>query len=305
MITANSIKTYIKSNETIGSLRADFILALIPAIIWSFVHFGLKALITIIISIASVSITDLLLSIITDRKLTKPTAYSVFCAVLFAMTLYSDTSLILCIVGAALIPLFFRLFGGEGKCSFFIPIISREIANLLVPNGMNTPENLPINSIISETIPEENVTELILGLRAGMLGSISILAVLLGALYLIFRKSADFKVTAAYVVSFAALSLAFPAIEARAIESTLYEFIASDLLFVAFFILTDYSSTPSNAAHRYIKGVACAVLTFLLRTPEATYNAYFIAIIVVDMLSPLFNTAMNRIKIAKEISNAE
>ena len=147
MLSSTSVKNYLRSPETVSSVRMDFILALIPIIIWSIMTLGLRVALVIAVSVITVILSETIINLISCKKFTAPSIYIVYCGIFFALTLFSTTSILMCVLGAFLIPVLSKLLDAKGNSTFFIPLLSREIGGLLMPGGLNVPEKLPYNDI--------------------------------------------------------------------------------------------------------------------------------------------------------------
>jgi len=305
MNNKNSAKTYLKAHENSISVRMDFLLALIPSILWSVIRYKTEALVLIFVSVGTTVITEFILNSILNRKISVPSVYTVYCGVFYALTLYSSTSLLIAASGAVLIPLLKKMLSAKGKCLYFVPLVVREVVFLMLPNQINTPEGMPYESIVKGIIPNESPLELILGMPDGVLGSLSVIAVVIGGIYIVLRKSTEFKVSLAYISTTILLTFIFPLIEARGAESSLYELLSSEALFITFFVLTDMPSTPEKKIEKYLKGILCAVITFTLTRTDLTINAFFMAIVISETIMPIFNVGINQLISAKERKNAE
>lgn len=305
MNNSYSVKTYLKSIETPLSLRFDYIIALIPLIISVIIRFNISAIL-FSAAIISVSISDIILKSIYNKKLSLPSIYTIYAAIVFVLTLYPTTSIYIAILGAVLISIFTNLLGGEENCFIFTPLISRIIVFSILLQHIHIPQNLPYNNIVDGILPEQSTLELFIGTSDGNLYTASAAALLMGAIYLLIRKTLDFKACSAYLMVSTVLSFIFPMIEGRAIESLVYEYLTGGIIFVAFFVLTDMSSTPVNSNIRYLKGVLCAILTFVYKVYVSSYDpldCYYTAVVATDVIVIILCILSNKIKIAKEMKN--
>ncbi len=300
-----SVNTYLKSPETTYTISIDYILALLPIIFWSIIRFKLTTAVIVSSCVFADIITDVVFKFLSKKKLTPPSLKSIYGALIFSLTLYPETSHVVAIVGAIILSILFNILNSEGNSYIFVPLVARVITFALMPKEFNAPEQTPYFSILNGMIPNESPVELFLGSADVTLGSLSIVAILLGGLYLIFRKSSDFRASSAYLLLSLILSLAFPIIKARGVESTLYELLSSEMLFITFFVLTDMQSTPKKKGLRYLKGALCALLTFTIKKINYTIDGFYIGIIVVDLLFSIICMISDKIEFAKECKNEQ
>lgn len=300
-----SVKTYLKSKETAYSIRADFIIALIPMVMWSIIRFKLHALALISSTLISALVLDFLIKSISNKKLSPPSLYSVYCSLVLSATYYADTTIPFALVSGAILSIFIYLLGGEKKCFIFTPVAARLFSSCILSAGLNQPNVVPFNNIIHGTIPNESPVQFLLGINATPIGTGAILFVSLGGIYLILRKAFDTKSSITYLMTSIGLSFIFPAIEARGVESIVYELVASEMLFVFFFALSDLPSNPTANIDRYLKGFICALITFIIKKTSYTTECFLVAVIATDMLMPIITMLRKSLNNIKERKNAE
>ena len=292
--------TFIKTSESSLSLRLDFIIALVPALIWSFVRFGTDALITVLLSVATAAATDVLLYFFKNLKFRAPSLYSIYCGMIFGAMLYAQTHILLTILGSVLCILLIYIMGGEGKCFLFAPVVARFLIFCLLPYRINKPDKLPLEVLFNGELPKETVYDLVLGMSQNIVGAVSALAMIFAIIYLWIRKACDFKSSFAYIACSFALSFAFPAFQGRGVESAIFELLAGEILFAAAFILTDFSSSPKSVSLKFIQGAVCALITFALRQIGYATDSVFLAVLCTNMISHIVSEV---IYVIREVKN--
>lgn len=285
----NVKKTFVKSIETVNTIRADYIIALIPAIIWSIFRFGFHAFEILAIAIASCVVSDLLIRFLLERKMSAPSLYSLYCGAFLGLSLYPSTSVLIAGLSGVICAFVLSILGGSGKCFVFAPIAARIIAFELIPNRINKPENMSFETLLNGELPTESAFDFMLGSTMGALGSVSLIAIAIGAVYLLIRKSADFRVSVSYILVAALLYFIFPLIQDNGAETAMYEIMSGEIIFAAVFALTDFAALPESSQGKYAKGALCAILTYILRRCGFTADAVFLAILISDVISALFS----------------
>lgn len=277
-------KAYVRSEETSFSLRLDYILATLPVIIWAVIRFGFSAFMVLTLSVASALVTDFVCRSVKERRIIKPSLYAAFCGILFSFMLYEEVPYIFVVFGGALTAAFVNVFGGEGKSIVFAPVVVRVLLYGFFDGFLPVPADLPYESLILKRIPAQSVFGCSLGAVEGSFGTISAVALVFGAIYLLLRKNVDFTVSVAYLITAAVLFFVFPCIQGSNLESMTYELLTSGVIFVAAFLLNDYSLLQNKTAHKIVIGVICGALTFAFRLlgfdHQAVYVAYLTSVLV-------------------------
>ncbi len=277
--------TFIKTADSVTSIRADFIIALLPAIIWGAVRFGMHSVYVMAAALLGAALSHILFGFFTEGKFILPSLYTVFCGLSFGLMLYQNTSVLLAAAGGALSVFIVILLGGEGKCPVFAPIVARLIIFQLLPYRINKPERLPLEILFSGELPSDSTFDLVLGMTSGIIGGVSVIALLVGLLYLLIRKTADHKTVLSYIAVSVALSFIFPTFEGRGMESAIIELLSGEILFVSIFALSDYSSAAKSFIGKIACGAACAVLTFVLRKNGFVSESVFISVTTVQIVA--------------------
>lgn len=283
-------RSFLRSPESEFSLRADFLIALLPVILWSVIRFGIKALVSIAVCALSAAAADVLLHLFSTFKFKAPSLHIIYCGAVLALTFYSETKIPVMIVGGAVCTLLIYLMGGAAKSFVFAPLVSRIFLMGLLPDMINKPTGLPLEALFEGNMPDETLYELILGMENGAIGSASAIAILLGIIYLWIRKAADFNASLVYLIVSFALSFAFPAIVGRGVESAMYELLSGEVLFACAYVVTDYASGPRSYFGRFMKGILCALLTFIFRRFGFAAESVFLSLICTNIVTYVFSS---------------
>lgn len=263
-------------------LMLDVILALLPALVWATVSFGLRAL-----TVAAVSVAGCVFFEWGYRKLMKlDGTIGDLSAVV--------TGLLLAFVCPVTIPYwtiligdFFaiivvkQLFGGIGK-NFMNPALAARAflfswpvimttwvvpgthVSLLGSNADAVTAATPLASLHQGGLPAESLPELLLGKNGGCMGEVSALLLLLGGLYLVLRRVISLRIPLAYLGTVAVLTVLFP----RGNDPILWmtsQLLSGGLMLGAWFMATDYVTSPVTGWGQVIYGVGCGCITVLIR----------------------------------------
>ena len=123
-----------------------------------------------------------------------------------------------------------------------------------------------------------------LGVRPGCIGETCALALLLGALYLLIRGVIKITIPAAYLLTFSCIMLIGSGFD---LTYTAYELLSGGLLLGAFFMATDYTTSPINTAGKVVFGVGCGVLTAVIRLFGSLPEGVSYSILLMNIACPL------------------
>ena len=161
-------------------------------------------------------------------------------------------------------------------------------SDLLLLNGVS--DVTPITSLLSGLLPEEGVYDLLLGRHGGLIGEVSILMILIGGVYLYFRKRIRPEAPLVMLATLAALSYAFPFAGTR-LEFLTAQMFSGGVMFVAVYLLPMYGTLPYGGLGRILYGFLCGVLTYIFRRYYQGYDGVYLAILIsaafVRFLEPL------------------
>lgn len=291
---------HIRGNFRTNRIMLDVVIALMPALavgVW--VH-GLRAVLVTALSMACAVVFERLYSLVTKSRNTVSDCSALVTGLLLAMTLPVSVPLWQVVVGNFFaIVVVKALFGGLGQNIFNPALSARAFLMLIYPAGLTRYPGLdgvtaatPLHHMVMPSLPEESLLDMFLGICPGSIGEVSALALLAGGVYLVVRKVISPRIPLAYVGTVAVLSLIF-----HKTDSTLlwmgYSVLSGGLLLGAIFMATDYATSPVTAKGQLIYGVACGVLTLLLRYfgifPEGVTYAILLmnaCVWVIDRFTP-------------------
>lgn len=313
---------YIRKPVSTKRMMNDVLIAMIPVVGFSIYMFGQDAIIRIIISL----VVMILLEAIAFGMMNKPVKSEDFkvrlksryknytinnitapaaSAVIFAMIIPSQLPIYAVIVGASFgIIVAKMLFGGLGSNIFNVAATGRIFIGLALTDmfsGTYTKIDLiagatPLGSLrgglgFPNVMNSYSIMEMFIGRIPGSMGEISALAILIGAAYLIIRRSADFRPMLASISTFIILMLlaGFKLHPGQAFEYMLFQLFAGGLMFGVVFMVTDPVTSPFTKPGRWIYGMFIGVLVVLIRLFGAFPEGMAFAIIFANMFVPLID----------------
>ena len=282
-----SSSPHIRSNENTRSIMLDVIIAMLPALVWAIYNFGFKALISVVVSVVACLFWEWLYR----KLLKKPQAIGDLSAVVTGMLLAfvcpPELPWWALIIGAFFsIVVVKQLYGGIG-CNFLNPALAGRAILLASYATAMTTWSLPsskkaLADVISTATPlqimkegtAEKFTELttnytvgdmFIGRIGGSLGEVSALALLLGGAWLLIRKVISWHTPVAFIGTVAILTLISAPAGIDNVQYMLYNVFGGGLMLGAFFMATDYATSPVTKPGQLIFGIGCGLITCFIR----------------------------------------
>ena len=288
---------HIRTAETVESVMYDVVIALIPAFAMAVYSFGVRALILTAVSVATCIATEYIWQKILKRDIEAFDGSAILTGILFAFVVPVGMGLQYVIVGNFVaITLGKIVYGGLGHNIFNPALIGRAFVQASWPVAITTfaydgkagatvldamKRGIPLtDSLIYEG--GNQYINAFLGQMGGCLGETSALALLIGGVYLIYKKQIDWKVPAVMIGTVFVLTWAMGA-------DPLMQIFSGGLFLGAFFMATDMVTSPTTSKGRVVFALGLGVLISLIRMkggyPEGT--AY--AILIMNGVVPLID----------------
>lgn len=303
---------HIRSAWTTQKIMLNVIIALCPALIMSTYIFGIKALLLTVICCTCCVLLEFLFNKITKREETISDLSAVVTGMLLAFNLPVDLPIYMAIIGCFVAIVIVKcLFGGIGQ-NFANPAITARIVLMMSFAGSMTKWTAPFSwkegvdatvsatPLAADTLP--SMSDMFFGFRAGCLGETCIAALLLGGLYLIFTGLVRPTTPICFIGTVAILSFLYGGCD---VNFMLYQLMSGGLILGAFFMATDYATTPLTTKGKIIFGVGCGLITFAIRQFASMPEGVSFSILVLNCLTPLIDRftaprALGAIKPEKE-----
>ena len=279
---------HIRSNETTRSIMLDVIIALLPALAFAIFNFGLRALTLTAVSVIGCMFWEWLYRKLMKKPQSVGDLSAVVTGMLLAFVCPVTTPYWMIIIGGFFsIIVVKQLFGGIGK-NFVNPALAGRAFLLGSYAGVMTTwidatqNKAPLMGSTADIVTAAtplaymktgnmagltetySVMDMFLGKTGGSLGEISAAMLILGGLYLIWRKVINWQTPVAYIATVAVLSFLFPK-AGSSLEWMLYSVFGGGLMVGAFFMATDYATSPVTKKGQLIFGIGCGLFTVLIR----------------------------------------
>ncbi len=301
----------VRTNTDTRRLMLDVIIALCPAAIWAVVQFGVSALVVMVSSVASAVFFEWGYRKLMKKSATIDDLSAVLTGLLLAMTLPPTAPWWLPVVGTFFaIVVVKQLYGGIGK-NFLNPALAGRaflLASYALTMGTFTaPKALkgavdgitmatPLSYLYgSSPMPAYyTIRNLFLGLIPGSIGELSSLLLLAGGLYLIARKVISWRIPVSFIGTVALLTLIFGHSGFGRIDWMLFNVLSGGLVLGAFFMATDYATSPVTLNGQLLYGCGCGVLTVLIRTFGGFPEGVSYAILIMNLCTWAIDKGFHR-----------
>ena len=286
-----SSNPHIRSHDTTAKIMLMVVIALLPASAFGIFHFGLRALLLILISIATCVLTEYTYEKLMHRKITIGDFSAVVTGLLLALNLPVSAPWWIPVFGGVFAILIVKQrFGGLGQ-NFMNPALGARCFLLISFTGRMT--NFAFDGFTGATPlaalkagESVNLMDMFLGNTAGTIGETSVLAILLGAAILLWFGIIDLRIPGTYLASFALFAVLFGGhgLDGQYLVAQLC---GGGLMLGAFFMATDYVTTPITKKGQLVYGCILGILTGLFRIFGNAAEGVSYAIIIGNLLVPL------------------
>ena len=284
-----SASPHIRSKVTTSNIMLMVLIALLPATVFGIFNFGLSALVVVIVTTASAVLTEYVYQKLMHKKVTIGDYSAAVTGLLLALNMPPTAPWWMCVLGSVFAILVVKqVFGGLGQ-NFMNPALGARCFLLISFTGRMTTF---VYDGVSGATPlallkageQVNIKDMFIGNIAGTIGETSVIALLIGAIFLLVKGIIDIRIPAAYIVTFAAFTLIFGGFD---FTYTLAHLCGGGLMLGAFFMATDYVTCPITPNGKILFGICLGILTGLFRMFGGSAEGVSYAIIIGNILVPL------------------
>ncbi len=329
---ANTKDIYLSSSPhfTLGrSTRGVMLMVLIsllPECVYGVVIFGIRALVTILVSVASCVLFEYLFQKITKQAVVVDNLSAAVTGVLLALVLPSTIPAWMVVIGALVAVVVAKgLFGGignnvfnpalTGRAFMFMSFAAAMGASWFNPasdvnkwswalTGASNVDAISSATMLSQIKPGtavltgDSFLQYFIGNRAGCIGETSIMLILVSFLFLAVTKIIDIRASVSMVGTVVVFTFFGSLIGGRGLEGAgvdvLTALLTGGLLFGATFMVTDYATTPVTKPGRWIFGAGCGLITYLIRTFGGYPEGVMFSILIMNSVAPFLNNITSR-----------
>lgn len=288
--------------DSVPKIMWNVVAALAPAAILAVVYFGLAAVAMMMVCVLAALVTEFLANRMKGEATTLADGSAAITGLLLALTLPPSFPLWGGALGAIFaIAIGKHLFGGLGYNIFNPALLGRAFLQASFPVAIttwtwpNTMDNVdgitaatPLGQFKFEGIPTEYM-DMLIGNIGGSLGETSALAVLVGGIYLLIRKYADWRIPVSFLGSVAVIGGIFWLISPDTYPDPLFHLLSGGLMLGAFFMATDMVTSPVTARGSWIFGIGAGLLLVVIRLFGGLPEGVMYAILLMNSFTPLIN----------------
>ena len=307
-----SSSPHIRSKETVSSVMRDVVIALAPAAVMGIIFFGLSAAIMIAVAVISAMVWETIYNKIAKKPNTVKDFSAVITGLLLALNMpalsiseHPVAMIVLPVIGTGFVIIAKQLFGGLGQ-NFINPALAGRaflVASYptLMTGSIFHPTNYlsgidaatyatPLTSIKAGTGYGADLIQGLIGNTGGTIGETCAIALIIGGVYLIVKKVISWRIPVIYIATVLVFTyiLKFCGVEG-AVNRDFTELFYGGLMLGAFFMATDYASSPVTPTGQLIMGFGCGFITVLIRVFGGYPEGVSYSILLMNLCVPLID----------------
>ena len=264
-----SSNPHVRDGMSTRGIMLAVIIALMPATIFGVINFGYHALLVILVSVGFSVLSEFVMCKILKKPVSVGDCSAIVTGLLLALNLPSTFPLWMTALGACFaIVVVKMLFGGLGQ-NFMNPALGARCFLVIsfakyMTNFTTDVYTGPTPLAIVKAGGEVNIFDMVIGRTAGTIGETSMIAIVLGACFLIALGIIDLKIPGSYIVSFVIFILLFSK-RGFDLNYICAQLAGGGLMLGAFFMATDYVTRPITKKGQYVFGILLGILTGVFR----------------------------------------
>lgn len=299
-----SSSPHVRDHSSTKSIMRDVVIALLPVALVGIYNFRLSAVLVILTTCVTCMLSEYIWQKCMKQPVTTGDFSALLTGLLLALNLPATIPLWMCVVGGVFaIIVAKQMFGGlgqnfmnpalAGRC-FMMLSFSSAMTSFTVKKGAAYMYGVAVDATSSATplaqVKEGGLPDLkamFLGTTTGTIGETSVAALLIGAIYLLAKRIIDWKIPVVYILTFSVFDIVYQMAAGNAAYPLVYELCGGGLILGAFFMATDYVTSPITAKGKVIYGILLGLLTGLFRFFGESAEGVSFAIIIANVCVPL------------------
>ena len=299
-----SSSPHVRDNSSTANIMKDVCIAMIPTLAFGCFQFGLSALIVVVGTVIACVLAEYLYEKFMKKPITIGDFSAVVTGLILALNMPPEIPVWMPILGGVFaIIVVKQLYGGLGQ-NFMNPALAARCFLLISFAGSmtrfssvamqydssSTPTPLAFLKAkgIGEALGQYDLMNMFLGRIPGTIGEVSTIALLIGAIYLVVRKVISLRIPLIYIATVAIFVFVFGDHNPTTV---LYHILSGGLIFGAFFMATDYVSSPVTKMGQVYFAIFIGILTGLFRLFGGNAEGVSYAIIIGNIVAPLLEKA--------------
>lgn len=293
---------HIVSNVDTTRIMAMVIMALIPSLLVSVYVFGMRVITLTLVCIISAVFFEWIWNVLMHRRQTIGDLSAALTGLLIALNVPSGLPYWIAVLGSFVaIIVVKQLFGGIGKNIANPAITARIVLFISFATEMTTwplprmaadttSTATPLGVLAEGSGELPSNMEMFLGFIGGSMGEVSAIALLLGGLFLIWKKIISPIIPACFIGTvFVFAAIYYGATGGDALNMAIFHVLAGGVMLGAFFMATDYVTTPLLPMGKVVFGIGCGLITMIIRIWGQYPEGVSFSILIMNCLTPLIN----------------
>lgn len=290
-----SSSPHIRSKDTVSNIMRDVVIALLPATLYGVYIFGMNAPLLVIAAIVSAVATEAGIQKLKKERVTVNDYSAVVTGLLVALNIPSTAPIWLPIIGSMFaIAIVKQVFGGLGH-NFMNPALGAramlmaswpvEMTNWVKPGADAISHPTPLG-IIGEKLDVAlpSMADVFIGNVGGCIGETSAVLLIAGGIYLMFRKVISYRIPVFYIGTVFVMTFLLNGFD---LVMAVYSLFIGGLMLGAFFMATDYASSPINPKGQIVFAIGCGVLATIIRIYGGYPEGVSYSILLMNVAAPL------------------
>ena len=289
-----SASPHIHGNNSTRRIMLDVILALVPAAIAGTLIFGAGALLVLAVCVGTCVASEFIFNLVLKRKQTIGDLSAIVTGLILALNMPANIPLWQAAIGSVFAIIIVKCFFGGLGCNIVNPAITARVFMLIAFGSMAAPAfpkaldavsgATPLVQLSGDTVP--SLKDLFLGNIGGSIGETCSLALLIGGAYLLVRKVISWHIPVSFIATVFIFSLC---VEGFDFTKALAWVLSGGLLIGAFFMATDYVTSPTTPKGRIVFGIGAGIVTALIRFWGVYLEGVSFAILLMNILNPFID----------------
>lgn len=302
-----SSNPHIRSKDTTSRIMLYVVVALLPAALFGVYNFGLHALLLILTTVAATVLSEYIYDKCMGKKISIGDFSAVVTGLLLALNLPPKAPLWIGVLGGIFAIIVVKmLFGGLGQ-NFMNPALGARcfllisFTSIMTNFDCDTYTGATPLAVIKSGEGSVELINMIVGKTLGTIGETSMIAILIGAAFLLFMKVIDLRVPGSYILSFLIFIVLFSG-KGFDVNYILSQLAGGGLMLGAFFMATDYVTRPITKNGQYVYGIFLGIMTGIFRLFGPSAEGVSYAIIIGNLLVPLIENVTRPAAFGKKTS---
>lgn len=299
-----SSSPHVRQKQNVNRIMVDVCIALMPATLYGIYIFGLQAFLVMLASVSSAVFFEAIIEMIFKKPVTIFDGSAAVTGLLIGMCCPPEVPVWLPIAGSFFAIAVVKLpFGGLG-CNFLNPALAARAFLLASWPQLMTTWQFPASAeaVTSATATTQATAlealeygtppgymDMLLGNMGGCIGEVCKVGILLGAAYLIIKQVIDLYTPVGYLGSLFIMTWAFGGADGLFTGDGLYAILAGGVMMGAFFMCSDYATSPVTKKGQCIMGIGAGIITFLIRAYGNYPEGVTYAILFMNVCTPLID----------------